>query len=161
MGRCCESRKRGGAGTCRGTFKVPRSSHHAGSACSSPPGCVSTRPGGGEEPAGGHHLGPGAPAPIPRLPVQRPNVRCGASTTCKSSSPRWPEGGNSPGEADKELNAAGLLRPSKPLPAWLHCPGRLHWDFENNSEFSQKYQASQNCMCDTEHMFACPQPKQQ
>merc|ERR1712037_73118 len=34
-------------------------------------------------------------------------------------------------------------------------------DFENNSEFSQKYQASQNCMCDTEHMFACPQPKQQ
>merc|ERR1712110_974119 len=29
-------------------------------------------------------------------------------------------------------------------------------DFENNSEFSQKYQASQNCMCDTEHMFACP-----
>merc|ERR1711879_559822 len=34
-------------------------------------------------------------------------------------------------------------------------------DLENNSEFSQKYQASQNCMCDTEHMFACPQPKQQ
>ena len=28
--------------------------------------------------------------------IQRPNVRCGASTTCKSSSPRWPEGGNSP-----------------------------------------------------------------
>ena len=29
-------------------------------------------------------------------------------------------------------------------------------DFENNSEFSQKYQASQRCMCDTEHMFSCP-----
>ena len=67
------------------------------------------------------------------------------------------------GEADKELNAAGLLRPSKPLPAWLHCPGLFSVfktfsvsssssisqsysqdgcieDFENNSEFSQKYQ---------------------
>ena len=50
------------------------------------------------------------------------------------------------GEADKELDAAGLLRPSKPLPAWLHCPsqfipnfilvfqsyllsGWLHWGF--------------------------------
>jgi len=28
--------------------------------------------------------------------------------------------------------------------------------FENKAEFSRKYQASQNCMCDTEHMFTCP-----
>eukprot|EP00092_Neocalanus_flemingeri_P041841 GFUD01045573.1.p1 GENE.GFUD01045573.1~~GFUD01045573.1.p1 ORF type:complete len:198 (+),score=57.72 GFUD01045573.1:132-725(+) len=28
--------------------------------------------------------------------------------------------------------------------------------FENKAEFSRKYQASQNCMCDTEHMFSCP-----
>jgi len=29
-------------------------------------------------------------------------------------------------------------------------------DFENKADFSRKYQASQNCMCDTEHMFSCP-----
>jgi len=28
--------------------------------------------------------------------------------------------------------------------------------FENKAEFSRKYQASQSCMCDTEHMFSCP-----
>ena len=84
------------------------------------------------------------------------------------------------GEADQEFDASSLLRPSKPLPNWLHRPGRLsmlsllsffygYWrtlcvrlilqwqnvrrvqsysqdgcieDFENNSEFSQKYQVS-------------------
>jgi hypothetical protein len=29
-------------------------------------------------------------------------------------------------------------------------------DFENSSEFSRKYQARQNCLCDSEHMFNCP-----
>merc|ERR1711911_142682 len=29
-------------------------------------------------------------------------------------------------------------------------------EFENRAEFSRKYQASQNCMCDSEHMFSCP-----
>merc|ERR1712045_569610 len=29
-------------------------------------------------------------------------------------------------------------------------------DFENKAEFSRKYQASQSCMCDSEHMFSCP-----
>ncbi|CAG9837557.1 unnamed protein product [Diabrotica balteata] len=28
--------------------------------------------------------------------------------------------------------------------------------FENTASFSRRYQASQNCMCDTEHMFECP-----
>ena len=30
--------------------------------------------------------------------------------------------------------------------------------FENKAEFSRKYQAAQDCMCDTEHMFSCPDP---
>merc|ERR1711936_171146 len=30
-------------------------------------------------------------------------------------------------------------------------------DFENTSEFSRRYQASQKCICDTEHMFDCPE----
>merc|ERR1712227_711423 len=29
-------------------------------------------------------------------------------------------------------------------------------DFQNKAEFSRKYQASQSCMCDSEHMFSCP-----
>ena len=31
----------------------------------------------------------------------------------------------------------------------------------DNSWLTNEFQASQNCMCDTEHMFACPQAKQQ
>merc|ERR1719342_904519 len=51
--------------------------------------------------------------------------------------------------------------PPNPCPIGYTAEDGCIEDFENNSEFSQKYQASQNCMCDTEHMFACPQPKQQ
>lgn len=29
-------------------------------------------------------------------------------------------------------------------------------DFENTAEFSRQYQTSQNCLCDEDHMFACP-----
>merc|ERR1712209_235104 len=31
-------------------------------------------------------------------------------------------------------------------------------EFENKADFSRKYQSSQNCMCDSEHMFSCPDP---
>merc|ERR1712183_1177927 len=51
--------------------------------------------------------------------------------------------------------------PPNPCPLGYTAQDGCIEDFENNSEFSQKYQASQNCMCDTEHMFACPQAKQQ
>lgn len=29
-------------------------------------------------------------------------------------------------------------------------------DFENSASFSREYQGSQECMCDSEHMFECP-----
>ncbi|XP_055310132.1 neuroendocrine protein 7B2 isoform X3 [Sitodiplosis mosellana] len=32
-------------------------------------------------------------------------------------------------------------------------------DFENTAAFSRDYQAAQECMCDGEHMFDCPGPK--
>lgn len=32
-------------------------------------------------------------------------------------------------------------------------------DFENTASYSRRYQAAQDCMCDTEHMFECPNPK--
>ena len=28
--------------------------------------------------------------------------------------------------------------------------------FENTSDFSRRYQSTQSCICDTEHMFNCP-----
>ena len=30
-------------------------------------------------------------------------------------------------------------------------------EFDNEAEFSRNYQAAQSCMCDSEHMFSCPQ----
>lgn len=30
--------------------------------------------------------------------------------------------------------------------------------FENSASYSRHYQAAQDCMCDTEHMFECPNP---
>merc|ERR1712179_556975 len=47
--------------------------------------------------------------------------------------------------------------PPNPSPLGYTAQDGCIEDFENNSEFSQKYQASQNCMCDTEHMFSCPE----
>lgn len=32
-------------------------------------------------------------------------------------------------------------------------------DFENTAAFSRDYQSAQECMCDGEHMFDCPGPK--
>merc|ERR1712141_317624 len=51
--------------------------------------------------------------------------------------------------------------PPNPCPHGYTSEDGCIEDFENNAEFSRQYQASQSCMCDTEHMFNCPQPKQQ
>lgn len=32
-------------------------------------------------------------------------------------------------------------------------------DFENTAAFSREYQARQDCMCDSEHMFDCTNPR--
>jgi hypothetical protein len=48
--------------------------------------------------------------------------------------------------------------PPNPCPVGYTAQDGCIEDFENNSEFSQRYQAAQNCMCDTEHMFSCPEP---
>jgi len=57
-------------------------------------------------------------------------------------------------------------KPDNVLPAYCNppnpCPigytaedGCLE-EFENTAAFSREYQAAQDCMCDTEHMFDCP-----
>ncbi len=60
----------------------------------------------------------------------------------------------------------GGSNPNTVLPAYCDppnpCPlGYTEKDgcleaFENTSEFSRTYQARQNCLCDSEHMFNCP-----
>merc|ERR1711990_1057657 len=46
--------------------------------------------------------------------------------------------------------------PPNPCPHGYTSEDGCIEDFENNAEFSRQYQASQSCMCDTEHMFNCP-----
>jgi len=46
--------------------------------------------------------------------------------------------------------------PPNPCPIGYTAQDGCIENFENKADFSQKYQASQSCMCDTEHMFSCP-----
>lgn len=84
---------------------------------------------------------------------------------------------NSPMNADAPKTSAGStsgesqdnqgFRTNTMLPAYCDppnpCPigyttadGCIE-DFENSSEFSRGYQSRQKCICDTEHMFDCPE----
>ena len=47
--------------------------------------------------------------------------------------------------------------PPNPCPIGYTSADGCIEDFENTSEFSRRYQAGQKCICDTEHMFDCPE----
>ncbi|UXI17569.1 putative U3 small nucleolar RNA-associated protein 11 [Sarcoptes scabiei] len=76
------------------------------------------------------------------------------------------------GEGSQHLRPDGsipniqVIKSDSVLPAYCNppnpCPigytsedGCLE-EFENSAEFSKEYQSSQECMCDSEHMFSCP-----
>jgi len=46
--------------------------------------------------------------------------------------------------------------PPNPCPIGYTTADGCIEDFENSSEFSRGYQSNQKCICDTEHMFDCP-----
>lgn len=46
--------------------------------------------------------------------------------------------------------------PPNPCPVGYTEEQGCTTDFENTASFSREYQGSQECMCDTEHMFECP-----
>merc|ERR1712242_61618 len=46
--------------------------------------------------------------------------------------------------------------PPNPCPIGYTSSDGCLEDFENTSEYSRKFQATQRCICDTEHMFDCP-----
>lgn len=47
--------------------------------------------------------------------------------------------------------------PPNPCPLGYTSADGCIEDFDNTSEFSRRYQATQKCICDTEHMFDCPE----
>jgi len=46
--------------------------------------------------------------------------------------------------------------PPNPCPVGYTAEDGCLEEFENTAAFSREYQAAQDCMCDTEHMFDCP-----
>lgn len=46
--------------------------------------------------------------------------------------------------------------PPNPCPNGYSADDGCLEDFENSADFSKDYQSSQECMCDSEHMFNCP-----
>lgn len=46
--------------------------------------------------------------------------------------------------------------PPNPCPSGYTAEDGCLDNFENTASFSREYQASQVCMCDSEHMFDCP-----
>ncbi|CAG7838457.1 unnamed protein product [Allacma fusca] len=50
--------------------------------------------------------------------------------------------------------------PPNPCPVGFSVEDGCIENFENTAGFSRAYQASQDCMCDSEHMFDCPAPKE-
>uniref|UniRef100_A0A6A7G8L7 Neuroendocrine protein 7B2 n=1 Tax=Hirondellea gigas TaxID=1518452 RepID=A0A6A7G8L7_9CRUS len=70
-----------------------------------------------------------------------------------------PSGGGSP-SATSERKTDGVLpaycNPPNPCPIGYTASDGCEEEFENTAAFSRNYQAEQECMCDTEHMFDCP-----
>lgn len=70
-----------------------------------------------------------------------------------------PSGGNSP-SATTERKTEGVLpaycNPPNPCPIGYSASDSCMETFQNTAAFSRSYQSQQECMCDTEHMFDCP-----
>jgi len=47
--------------------------------------------------------------------------------------------------------------PPNPCPPGMNAEDGCAEEFENTADFSRDYQNKQQCMCDEEHMFSCPQ----
>ncbi|XP_065172819.1 neuroendocrine protein 7B2-like [Atheta coriaria] len=78
------------------------------------------------------------------------------------------------GEGEQRLQPEGLLKnrqevktdaalpaycnPPNPCPIGYTAENGCLEEFKNTAAFSRRYQAEQDCMCDTEHMFDCPSP---
>ncbi|KAA0189439.1 hypothetical protein HAZT_HAZT009969 [Hyalella azteca] len=70
-----------------------------------------------------------------------------------------PSGAGAP-SATSERKTDGVLpaycNPPNPCPLGYTASDGCLEEFQNTAAFSRNYQAMQECMCDTEHMFDCP-----
>ena len=56
-----------------------------------------------------------------------------------------------------DLIITAYCDPPNPCPIGYTTADGCIEDFENSSEFSRGFQSRQKCICDTEHMFDCPE----
>lgn len=59
-----------------------------------------------------------------------------------------------------DASLPAYCNPPNPCPVDYTEDQGCTMDFENTAAFSREYQASQDCMCDGEHMFNCPTQQQ-
>ncbi|KAK9507329.1 hypothetical protein O3M35_007208 [Rhynocoris fuscipes] len=59
----------------------------------------------------------------------------------------------------KQDNLPAYCNPPNPCPIGYTAEDGCLEEFENTAAFSREYQARQDCMCDTEHMFDCSNPR--
>lgn len=60
-----------------------------------------------------------------------------------------------------DASLPAYCNPPNPCPVGYTEDQGCMADFENTAAFSREYQASQDCMCDSEHMFKCVAPDNQ
>lgn len=58
-----------------------------------------------------------------------------------------------------DASLPAYCNPPNPCPVGYTEEQGCITDFENTAAFSRDYQSAQECMCDAEHMFDCPGPK--
>ncbi|CAH1173466.1 unnamed protein product, partial [Phaedon cochleariae] len=61
-------------------------------------------------------------------------------------------------EIKTDSTLPAYCNPPNPCPVGYSEDQGCIEEFENSASFSRRYQAAQDCMCDTEHMFECPNP---
>jgi hypothetical protein len=59
-------------------------------------------------------------------------------------------------EAKTDAALPAYCNPPNPCPVGYSAEDGCLEQFENTAGFSRQFQASQDCMCDSEHMFDCP-----
>jgi hypothetical protein len=61
-------------------------------------------------------------------------------------------------EVKSDSTLPAYCNPPNPCPVGYSGEQGCIEEFENTASYSRRYQAAQDCMCDTEHMFECPNP---
>nr|CAG4647394.1 EOG090X0DEG [Megafenestra aurita] len=84
-----------------------------------------------------------------RFERDKDNLHHGNNTPLSTSS-----SSSSSGKTENVLPA--YCNPPNPCPIGYTAEDGCLEEFENTAAFSREYQAAQDCMCDTEHMFDCP-----